>query len=462
MIQQHPQRISLTLPPTWQYPPSASATTSTATLNHYNTNPPVTVAPRKLKVLVLGGAGAGKTSILRRYFGGTFHHERIPTMGSDFYTKKIPNPRRNEADRSIGNSSTQGDQGEKQALDQHQKELREPTVEDDTTGREEKKTVDATALVTPPSSFGANGCTNSLHPQRGSGDDPFATAEFISVQVWDTPGRERFLGPNRQKPIYTAAFSDSFFQNADVALLVYDITSSTSFTQLLHWHEDLTERMQRFEQQKAKQSGNDRFKPLPILIVANKMDLFATLQQQSRQQQSIERHGLDCDDGNGTTSANVKKVPQRQRDVMGFKGENFRGKDSHYEYRVSAPTTSSPLRRQTNKLSVGASSSSSSLPRGKSPLSPASNIKGKKKDSKDSSNSLNNNQNHRFEILTYMGTGSQTSYLKKYLQNECVRGSYLESLLSTEDRSHPDKDMVLLWCMRNGLKHVEVSALDGT
>ena len=60
-----------------------------------------------------------------------------------------------------------------------------------------------------------------------------------------------------------------------------------------------------------------------------------------------------------------------------------------------------------------------------------------------------------------MGTGDQTSYLEAVLNNE-VRGSYLESLLNTEDGSHPDKDMVLLWCMRNGLKHMEVSALDGT
>jgi hypothetical protein len=46
--------------------------------------------------------------------------------------------------------------------------------------------------------------------------------------------------------------------------------------------------------------------------------------------------------------------------------------------------------------------------------------------------------------------------------NNQVRGSYLESLLSTEDDSHPDKDMVLLWAGRNGLKHFEVSAKYGT
>ena len=55
----------------------------------------------------------------------------------------------------------------------------------------------------------------------------------------------------------------------------------------------------------------------------------------------------------------------------------------------------------------------------------------------------------------------KTSYLDAVLNNQ-VRGSYFESLLSTEDDSHPDKDMVLLWCMRNGMKHFEVSAKYGT
>ena len=62
-----------------------------------------------------------------------------------------------------------------------------------------------------------------------------------------------------------------------------------------------------------------------------------------------------------------------------------------------------------------------------------------------------------------MGTGDETTYLEYVLgkSSGAADGSYLESLLSTEDKSHPDKDMVLLWCMRNGLQHVEVSALEG-
>jgi hypothetical protein len=36
-----------------------------------------------------------------------------------------------------------------------------------------------------------------------------------------------------------------------------------------------------------------------------------------------------------------------------------------------------------------------------------------------------------------------------------------QQLLNSEEGSHPDLEMVLLWCMRNGLKHFEVSAATG-
>ena len=52
----------------------------------------------RLKCIVLGAAGAGKTSILRRYFSDTFHTNRIgyanriPTSGADYYTGRVRNP----------------------------------------------------------------------------------------------------------------------------------------------------------------------------------------------------------------------------------------------------------------------------------------------------------------------------------------------------------------------------------
>jgi hypothetical protein len=195
--------------------------------------------------------------------------------------------------------------------------------------------------------------------------------------------------------MYTAAFSDNFFKNADASLLVYDITSSTSFTHVLKWHADLMERIRRLE------ATGERTRPFPVLIVANKMDISS---------QDTRRPGQN------PSSANDNVV--LQRNVMGFLGKSFRGKDSRYEY------SASPATKQTTASST------------KSPR-------------------------NRFELSTYMGTGDQTSYLEAVLNNDVEGGSYLESLLSTEDGSHPDKDMVLLWCMRNGLKHMEVSALDG-
>lgn len=191
-------------------------------------------------------------------------------------------------------------------------------------------------------------------------------APTVSIQMWDTAGRER-------KAKYTAALSDSFFQHADAAMLVYDATSSTSFTQLLRWYSDLMERMEELNRSLDWK--------MPVLIVANKVDL-------------VEKMGKDVPERRRPLSS--------QRDVLGLSEAQFKGKDYTYEYNVTQSTS-----RDNDKKAAQ---------------------------------------------TTYMATGD--SWTKD--------GSYLESVQNTEDTSHPDRDMVVLWCKRNGLKHVEVSALDGT
>ena len=161
-------------------------------------------------------------------------------------------------------------------------------------------------------------------------------------------------------------------------MLVYDATSSTSFTQLLKWHADLMERMNRLDDV----DSTRRKRPFPVLIVANKIDIIKSDIAEPKRRSTVP-----------------------QRDVLGLAG-HFRGKDTPYEYRACV-------------------------------VSP------------DASKTLDN---RRVEISTYMATGNTWT----------TDGSYLDSVLNTEDRSHPDSEMVLLWCMRNGLKHFEVSALDGT
>lgn len=306
---------------------------------------------QKIKCIVLGGANAGKTSILRKYFHGIFDPARRATVGSDFFSKRMPDPTA-------------------PALSVNEECL-------DEIHEDEKKDSPQWNILTP-------GCPQGM----------------LSMQVWDTPGRERFAA-SEKKPMYTAAFSDKFFKNADAALLVYDITSSTSFTHVLKWYEDLMARIRRLEE------SGERTRPFPVLIVANKLDILLQRDTHPSRQQAA--------------------VPQR--DVMGMSGKRFRGKDSRYEYTASAlPETA----ESSNSLTTATSISSKQA------------------------------QRHRHELSTYMGTGNQTDYLQAVLNNDVQIGSYLESLLSTEDSSHPDIDMVRLWCMRNGLQHMEVSALDGT
>jgi len=209
----------------------------------------------------------------------------------------------------------------------------------------------------------------------------------VSIQAWDTPGRNG-----------TASFSDQFLVKLDVAVLIYDVSSSTSFTHVLNWYYELIERIKRMK------ANEDRQRKLPIVIVGNKIDIF----EERKKQKKLR-----------------KKEVVRQRDVLKL-GGNWTGKDYRYEYSASPPS----LHPSSSIVDSSSSSSTSSRPQ-------------------------------QLELLTYYDLGTNRNYLEAILNSEVYRGSYLDSLVSAEDKSHPDKDMVQLWCMRNGLIHMDVSAKSG-
>jgi small GTP-binding protein len=276
---------------------------------------------RQLKFLVLGAAGAGKTSLLRRYFYKQFDYERVPTVGSDFYVGRIRNP------ISVSNDNE----------------------------------------TTRP-------------------DDQIA----INIQMWDTPGKENFALHRQQRHVhYSATLSDSFFQHANAIMLVYDMTSSTSFTRLLKWYGDLMELFTKTA------------KPLPILIVANKLDLFQADKPGARHP--------------------PRKVSQRN--VMGLSGDYY-GQNFHYEYQISSSET------QKDNDTASLSTDKSEISSGK--------------------HGAKVTKRH-MEISSYLVNRD----------NWTTDGSYLDSLLHSEEGSLPDREMVLLWCMRNGLNMVEISAATG-
>jgi len=398
---------------------------------------------KKTKFVLLGGQNAGKTSILRRYFQGTFYGDcRLPTVGADVYSTIASTRTPDESFPESASTSTSA------------------SMSFDRGGRDEEKkgeTHDAAANGTANGTANGNGNRNGLG--IGSNENTHTNHHYhhhhhhhhdrartptqrdrrpISIQVWDTPGRERFVNTDG-KTRFTASFSDNFLKDIDAVCLVYDVSSSTSFTHVLNWYYELMERLRRMK------ANHERRRHLPIVIVGNKIDIIQdrdNARQFRRQREEVLRNRR-------------KEIVVQRRNVLGLKGKNWRGRDYRYEY-ASSSSKSPPRHSRNNSNSNSNSDNGNGNGNGKTNNSNKNNNKNKKN---NTDNKNEEGRENRLELLTYLGTN--TNYLEAILNNEVYRGSYLDSLLSSEDNSHPDKDMVQLWCTRNGLIHMDVSAKSG-
>jgi small GTP-binding protein len=302
---------------------------------------------KKIQCVVLGAADAGKTSLLRRYFRQTFDSGRVPTVGSDFYTRRVT--------------------------------------------------------------------TSTTHN---------STPTTVLLQMFDTPGEvpdpNRRRADHHEQQRHRQALLAAFAERMDGVLLVYDMTSTTSFVQLRQWHAQ----------------WRTHSKNQPILIVGNKRDL------------------IPNNDTPTSSSSHRPAIPQR--DVMGLMG-SFTGKDFRYEYRVDhqvlvsnpqqqqqhGATTPPPATKNTGSTNNTNNSSSSLY---KQPRSSTNTV--------SPYNDTSHHHRH-YQISTFSATTDAG-----ILWTQGQDGTYLDSLLTTEDNSNPDRDMVKLWCLRNGLQHVEVSCLE--
>jgi len=392
----------------------------------------------KLKFLILGGSRAGKTSLLRRYFNNSFEPQRrTPTLGSDFYSKKIEVDDEDLFDQTHRQEQEKEKQKEQEQRQDGEIEEGKSTATNTTTNDNfnNGNIYQIEGTISDNVNGGHDG--GDKHPHRPP-RHPSASDETngntsnrrttttttkrhpVSIVCWDTPGRENVVIEKKgNKTRYTAVFSDRFFQNVHACLLVYDVTSTTSFTHVLRWHAELLERTRRM------QANGERDKPLPIIIVGNKIDLMESQAEGERPRQ-----------------ASVQ-----QRDVLGLVNKTYRGRDYHYEYSTN-PATSRGL---TSPSSANSSHNNNMM----SSVSTNNNMM-----MAHDRKSKNRNRS-RFELSTYMGTSSNVDYLEAVLSNEVYRGSYLDSLLKNEQQQGPDKDLVLLWAARNSVKHLEVSAKTG-
>lgn len=69
----------------------------------------------------------------------------------------------------------------------------------------------------------------------------------VKMQLWDTAGQERFK-----------AMAPMYYRNANAALLVFDVTSHSSFDEVKSWIQELQRNVQE---------------PMFLLLVGNKIDL---------------------------------------------------------------------------------------------------------------------------------------------------------------------------------------------
>ena len=305
--------------------------------------------PLHIKCIVLGSSGCGKTSILRRVFYNTFDPFRASTVGSDWYTKRIDNPYYFQVQTMSSASNdlqecpplpTQNHQ-RKSSRKKRDKQKRLASLTQSTLEGLETSVTKTQKSVNPLSPNRRHRrnkgmASSSSNSQQLTYEDIPQEIRWIPqlvVQMWDTAGLEKNVSANKTHGL-TANFGDNFFKHSHVAILVYDATSSRSFTQLIQWHSDLLERIQRIHETTPNTTNPYQQQTLaisnfPVLIVANKLD-----------QLQKER------------SLHYSKPTVPQRDVIGLKG-HFKGDDSRYEYTVSTTvsqsTTLEKRRRRNDK-----------------------------------------------------------------------------------------------------------------
>ena len=460
----------------------------------------------RIKCIVLGSAGAGKTSFLRRYMNGIFEKGyRKSTLGADYYTKVISNKWYNNSISISSRSDANEDEScNLQHRIDHKKEKKKKKKVDKKTKKyydkshsnfdtvvslnkddnnnhrcndvitESTTTTDTTncsSMISISSSTTVSTTTKSTKSKKSTRDkkshhhrhsysykqrsnyNPISQYTHIALQIWDTAGKERFIPSSAIKNTtkhknekkkkktkkeemtlsssttisssLTSRFGDSFFNHADVAILIYDATSSTSFLQLIQWYSELLDRINNNNSNNdinnvRNNSNNEHLKKqkkknFPVLVVATKLD-----QLKEAESMKLARH---------------KNVPQR--DVLGLKGKQYKGQDYHYEYTTAFKYDKNEDNSRNNSRI---------------------NMNKDNRKAQDDSNILHSSAK---DVKYYIKDGNVPLSYGLESGTWTSDKEYQEYLKVAEDSCFPDRYMVKLWCKRNGLKHIEVSAMDG-
>ena len=212
-----------------------------------------------------------------------------------------------------------------------------------------------------------------------------------------------------------------------------------SFLHLMQWHSEWVQKLNHWEREELLERNNinnqqssssphsndgstgeegqkkmsSRRKRMPFIVVANKLDILES--------------------GDGSSELQSSAGPNKRRSVLGFRDGQYKGRELKYEYaaentKISQQNSSSWL-NQAEHHDNGTAATGASTPKAK-----------------------------RAET-NYPPAKRLTYSLKETLWSTDT--AYLNALQLTEDQLHCGRELILLWCKRNGIPHVEASALDG-
>ncbi|KAL9187568.1 hypothetical protein ACHAXT_001671 [Thalassiosira profunda] len=441
--------------------------------------------PLRLKCLVLGSAGAGKTSLLRRFVRGAFEGgprgDRAPrggefhelserrstpsTLGADYYVKRVANPL---FQKGCGDDGAENDGGAGK--------------------REEGK---------PRAPRHDDSLQNNTNDNKHNTPNP-ALAPYVTVQLWDTAGRER-RAPRRPPARYDR--HSNFYQflsvrpskrsgggryehrynnwgiDGDPRRKEKDrgqTNAGNGNGSHRHGHPKRNTTIKhgrplhyRNNNPKPSQAHSNRppgdalFRHIDACLLVYDATSAASflhlMEWHAEVTKKLERWEKEAEDGNGkngTASEGVKRkcIPFM---VVANKLDLLEGDCGNDDSSVpSAPTTERGERRSVLGLHgsyTGSEMRYDYTADASAPTDDPSNNDNALPGDKSTAPPHASNARHPPKPLTYS--------LRETLWS--TDAAYVAALQRTEDRLPANRRMILRWCERHGIPHAETSALDG-
>eukprot|EP01126_Amoeba_proteus_P048873 TRINITY_DN5671_c0_g1_i1.p1 TRINITY_DN5671_c0_g1~~TRINITY_DN5671_c0_g1_i1.p1 ORF type:complete len:610 (+),score=131.21 TRINITY_DN5671_c0_g1_i1:51-1880(+) len=98
----------------------------------------------------------------------------------------------------------------------------------------------------------------------------------VTLQLWDIIGQDRFANMVR-----------SYYSGAKGALVVFDVVDKNSMNNAYSWKKDIDEKLNFSEDQDT--CNSPRHRQIPIILLANKMDLVVDVNERQRLREEINR-----------------------------------------------------------------------------------------------------------------------------------------------------------------------------